>query len=401
MKRLEKKLGLLASLYVAQFLPVAFFMQTMPVFLRQQGVSLEAIGLLSLISLPWTLKVIWAPIVDRYGWTKWGHYRSWILAMQSFLVASLIFCASLSIQTDFQLLMIGMFIAISCAATQDIATDALAIELLQPQERGLGNSIQTAGGYLGGILGGGGLLVLLDYWGWRGTLLTMALGAFLLLIPVLFYRENLASYRSEKKINWMVFLKFFRAPGIGLWIIILLLYMMGVTISSTMFRPLLVDLGLSMAQIGVMNGIVAYSAGLVGAFVGGFLMKFLGRKNALIIFGILMMTANAAFILPALGFSDLPVLYSVSIWHQFAYSMACIPMFTVMMDNSRLGTAGFDYTLQISIVFVGSLTVGSLSGFIAKEIGYQGAFALSAAITLVSVIVVAIVFDRANLSKLS
>ncbi|NJM69716.1 MAG: MFS transporter [Scytonema sp. RU_4_4] len=388
-----KKLGLLASLYVVQFLPVAFFMQTLPVFLRQQGVSLEAIGLTNLLSLPWTLKVLWSPFVDRYGWTRWGHYKSWILAMQSLLFVTLIFCASLNIQTHFVLLIVGMLLATSFAATQDIATDALAIGLLEESERGWGNSIQTAGGYLGGILGGGGLLVLLDYWGWTGSLLTMALSALLLLIPVLFHREKLAGYTPNQNLSWTVFVKFFRRPGMGRWILILLLYMMGVTIANTMFRPLLVDLKLSLAQIGIMNGIVAYSAGIVGAFVGGFLMKPLGRKQSLIIFGVLMAIANAAFILPTLGLTSLPVLYLVSIGFQFAYSMALIPMYTVMMDKSRLGTAGFDYTLQVSIVFVGSLIAGAMSGFIAKAIGYQGAFAFSAAIALVSVAVIVKTFD--------
>ncbi|MBP5971284.1 MFS transporter [Brasilonema sp. CT11] len=396
-----KKLGLLASLYVAQFLPVAFFMQTLPVFLRQQGVSLEAIGLFNLLSLPWTLKVFWAPIVDRYGWTRWGHYKSWILAMQSLLFLTLIFCASLNIQTHFVLLVGGILLATSFAATQDIATDALAIGLLNPSERGLGNSIQSAGGYLGGILGGGGLLLLLDYWGWRGSLLTMALGVLLLLIPIVFHREKLAGNTSDSDLSWTVFVKFFFRPGMGRWILVLLLYMMGVTIANTMFRPLLVDLKLSLRQIGIMNGIVAYSAGIVGAFVGGFLMKPLGRKKALILFGVLMAMANAAFILPAIGFTSLPVLYLVSIGFQFAYSMACIPLFTIMMDKSRLGTAGFDYTLQVSIVFVGSLIAGGISGFVAKAIGYQGVFALSAAIALVSVAVIIKTFDNLsdNLSK--
>jgi PAT family beta-lactamase induction signal transducer AmpG len=388
-----KKFGLLASLYVAQFLPVAFFMQTLPVFLRQQGVSLEAIGLINLLSLPWTLKVLWSPIVDCYGWTRWGHYKSWILAMQSLLVVTLIFCASLNIQTHFVLLMVGILLATSFAATQDIATDALAIGMLEPSERGLGNSIQTAGSYLGGILGGGGLLVLLDYWGWTGSLLTMALSVLLLLIPILFYRENLLSYKSDLDLSWKVFVKFFSRPGIGRWIVVLLLYMMGVTIANTMFRPLLVDLGLSLAQIGVMSGIVAYSAGLLGAFVGGFLIKPLGRKQSLILFGVLMAMANAAFILPTLGFTSLPVLYLVSIGFQLAYSMALIPMYTVMMDNSRQGTAGFDYTLQVSIVFIGSLIAGSMSGFIAGAIGYQGAFAISVGITLVGVAVIAKSFN--------
>lgn len=383
-----KKLGLLASLYVAQLLPVSFFMQTLPVFWRQQGVSLEAIGLLNLLSLPWTLKVIWAPIVDRYGWTRWGHYKSWILAMQSLLVITLLFIAALNIQTHFVLLMVGIVLAISCAATQDIATDALAVKLLAPSERGWGNSIQTGGAYLGGILGGGGLLVLLDYWGWTGSLLAMATIALLLLIPVIFYQEKFTSEESNQNLKLKVFFQFFQRPGMGIWTIILLLYMMGVTIANTMFRPLLVDLGLSLAEIGVMNGIVAYSAGFLGAFLGGFLIKPLGRKKALILFGLLMAIANATFILPTLGFSSLPVLYFISILFQFAYSMALIPMYTVMMDKSRLETAGFDYTLQVSIVFVGSLLVGGISGFIAKPLGYQAAFVISVAISLVSVAVI-------------
>ncbi|MEC4883512.1 MAG: MFS transporter [Scytonema sp. PMC 1070.18] len=383
-----KKLGLLASLYVAQLLPVGFFMQTLPVFLRQQGVSLEAIGLLNLLSLPWTLKVLWAPIVDRYGRTKWGHYKSWILAMQSLLVVTLILCASLNIQTHFVLLLVGIFLAISLAATQDIATDALAITLLDPSERGLGNSIQSAGGYLGGILGGGGLLVLLDYWGWSRSLLTMALGILLLLIPIVFYREKLGGRVSEQDLSWKVFLRFFSRSGMGGWILVLLVYMMGATIANTMFRPLLVDLGLSLAQIGVMTGIVSYSAGLVGAFLGGFLIKPLGRKQSLIILGVIMAIANAAFILPTLGFTSLPVLYLVSIGFQLAYSMAYIPLSTIMMDNSRPGTAGFDYTLQVSIIFVGSLIAGGVSGFIAKAMGYQGAFLFSVAIALLGVVVV-------------
>ncbi|MEC4812877.1 MAG: MFS transporter, partial [Scytonema sp. PMC 1069.18] len=381
-----KKLGLLASLYVAQLLPVGFFMQTLPVFLRQQGVSLEAIGLLNLLSLPWTLKVLWAPIVDRYGRTKWGHYKSWILAMQSLLVVTLILCASLNIQTHFVLLLVGIFLAISLAATQDIATDALAITLLDPSERGLGNSIQSAGGYLGGILGGGGLLVLLDYWGWSRSLLTMALGILLLLIPIVFYREKLGGRVSEQDLSWKVFLRFFSRSGMGGWILVLLVYMMGATIANTMFRPLLVDLGLSLAQIGVMTGIVSYSAGLVGAFLGGFLIKPLGRKQSLIILGVIMAIANAAFILPTLGFTSLPVLYLVSIGFQLAYSMAYIPLSTIMMDNSRPGTAGFDYTLQVSIIFVGSLIAGGVSGFIAKAMGYQGAFLFSVAIALLGVV---------------
>ena len=259
-----KKLGLLASLYVAQFLPVAFFRQTFPVFLRQQEVSLELIGLTTLLSLPWTLKFIWSPIVDRYSWKQSGHYKSWIVAMQSILVVALVFCAFLDIQTNWKLLLGCLLLVTFLAATQDIATDALAIGLLDRSERGIGNGIQVAANYLGAILGGGGMLILLDSWGWTRSLLMMAASVCLLLIPILFHRESLASKKKSKhKHHWMALFNFCLLPGMWRWLLVLFLYTMGTSMAFTMFFPFLVDLGMSLAEIGLMSGVFAYSAGFV------------------------------------------------------------------------------------------------------------------------------------------
>lgn len=297
---------------------------------------------------------------------------------------------------NFTLLLAGMLIAIAFAATQDIATDALAIELLKPSERGFGNSIQGASGYLGAILGGGIILILLDTWGWTKSLLVMALGVFLLIFPVLFHRENVTSPKTDYKLSFSALAGFFRQPGMLRWISILVVYMMGVTITSTMSRPLLVDLGMSMTDIGLMNGIVSFGGGFIGSILGGFLIRPLGRKRGLIVFGILMAVAIALWILPTLGFTSLPVLYLVSTSLHFTYSMACVPMFAIAMDNSRQGNAGFDYTLQVTIIFIGSLlagscsgfVAGSCSGFIAEAFGYISAFAIASLLCLLGVLLV-------------
>jgi MFS transporter, PAT family, beta-lactamase induction signal transducer AmpG len=383
------KWGLLASLYTAQFLPVAFFGQTLPVFLRQQGMSLKLIGLTSLLSLPWTLKVLWSPLIDRYGWTRWGHYKFWIVLMQGLMGIVITLCAFLSLENNLMLLLVLMFLAITFAATQDIATDALAINILQPSERGLGNSIQGAGGYLGGILGGGVILIFLDIFGWRKSLLLMALGVFLLIFPVIFYQER-TSFTREFKLSWQALGGFFRQSGIAGWIIILIVYMMGVTIASTMSRPLLVDLGMSMKDIGWMNGIASFGGGFIGSILAGFLLKYVGRKRGLIIFGVLMSIAIALWILPTLGFTTLPVLYAVAVGLHFTYSMTCVPLFAIAMDKSRQVNAGFDYTLQVTIIFIGSLLAGSLSGFIAESLGYLETFAIASGLSLLGVLLVAL-----------
>ena len=385
---------LLASLYVAQFLPVAFFGQTLPVFLRQQGVSLELIGLTSLLGLPWMLKVLWSPLIDRYGWTKWGHYKFWIVLMQSLMVAAIAVCAFLDLETNFTLLLVGMLLAIAFAATQDIATDALAIELLQPSERGFGNSIQVAGGYLGGILGGGVILILLDTLGWTRSLLAIAMTVFLLIFPVLLHHENATSPKTDSKLSFSALGGFFQQPGMVWWISILVVYMMGISIASTMSRPLLIDLKMSMKDIGIMNSIVSFGGGFVGSILGGFLIKPLGRKRSLIVFGILMAVVIAFWILPTLGFTSLPVLYLVACGLHFSYSMACIPMFAIAMDRSREGNAGFDYTLQAIVIFIGSSLAASLSGFIAEAFGYISAFAIAAILCLLGVLLVTTLDDK-------
>ncbi len=394
---MNNKFGLLASLYVAQFLPIAFFQQTFPVFLRQEGFSLETIGLTSLLSLPWTLKFIWSPIVDRYGWSKIGHYKSWILAMQGMLVLTICFCSFLDVRSNFKFLLGCLLFVTFLAATQDIASDALAVKVLSPSERGFGNSVQVGGNYLGAILGGGGILIFVDSWGINRSFWVMALTILLLSIPVLFYSEKKIFQPPENfKFNWLALFNFCFLPQMWRWLLVLLLYTMGLSMAWRMQYPMLVDLGISLSQIGLMMGLVSFSAGLVAAFIGGLVMKVIGRKKALISFEILIAIAIGAWILPSLGFANLALLYALSIAFQFAYSMALIPMYAIMMDKSRTENAGSDFTLQVSLVFVGSYLTGVSSGYIASTIDYQGVFAVACFISLITAAIVAKFFHEEN-----
>ena len=188
--RSRTKFILLGSLYTSQFLPAAFFFQALPNFLRQQGASLQVIGLLSLLTLPWILKFLWAPLVDRYGSRRWGHYKSWIVVTQCLLCLTLIACASIdSISSDAFVLFQGVFLVVTLAATQDIATDAIAVRMLLPSERGWGNGIQSAARAVGGLLGGGIMLLALDRLGWQVSVWILAGGVMLALLPLLWYHE--------------------------------------------------------------------------------------------------------------------------------------------------------------------------------------------------------------------
>jgi len=168
------KLALLTSLYVSQGLPFGFFTQALPVLMRQQGLSLPAIGMTALLALPWALKFLWAPLIDRHGSSRFGRRRSWIIPLQFMAAAAMAGVSGINPSTELPLVLAAVLVANLLAATQDIATDALAIDMLNHEERGLGNGIQVAGYRVGMIVGGSLLLVQYERLGWSMTFLTMS-----------------------------------------------------------------------------------------------------------------------------------------------------------------------------------------------------------------------------------
>jgi MFS family permease len=141
-------------------------MQALPVLLRHQGVSLAVIGLTSLLSFTWAGKLLWAPLIDLYGSNRFGYRKSWIVPLQ-ISAALLLLCTALLDPRQALLAIVCIaFLANVLAAIQDVATDALAIDVLRSAERGVGNGVQIAGYRLGMIIGGGVLLIIFDSLGW-------------------------------------------------------------------------------------------------------------------------------------------------------------------------------------------------------------------------------------------
>src|SRR6218665_1158609 len=287
-----RKLGLLTSLYLSQGLPFGFFTQALPVLLRERGLSLPAIGLTHLLALPWALKFLWAPWMDRYGSARWGRRRGYILPLQ-FLSAVLLLALALPEGAVSMTALMGAVLLVNLlAATQDVATDGLAVGLLTPPERGWGTGIQVAGYRVGVILGGGVMLLVFARFGWRPTLLS--LGALLLVatVPVALFREPAPAelprrdtgspwrwargaplppppprrdtgspwrWLGESLLHWR------HRPGVGAWFTLLVLFKAGESLATGMVRTFLVDVGLGLSQVGWMLGFLGFTTGLLGA----------------------------------------------------------------------------------------------------------------------------------------
>ncbi|MEM9864224.1 MAG: MFS transporter [Myxococcota bacterium] len=392
----RQKFLLLGCLYFSQGLPFGFFTQALPAILRSEGMSLGKIGLTSLLAIPWGLKFLWAPLVDRYGNERFGRRRSWIVPLQ-LLAAAVLFAFALRSATGptgTNALLFAVFMLNLLAATQDIATDGLAVDALKRSERGLANGLQVAGYRVGMVVGGGALLMLHDELGMAGTFFAMGTLVALATIPIGLTKEGpsegAASAKSTKL--W----SFFRRPGAATILLLIATYKFGDAFAQGMLRPFLTDLGLDLADLGRIVGTAGFIAGLLGALAGGALMERFSRKRALLIFGALQALSLVPYAaLAMMSDFDVPTLYAISAFEHFAGGMATAALFTCMMDwCGDEGESATDYTVQASVVVLTTGLAATLSGFFAQSVGYAGHFATSVVLSLTGVALAFVFFPR-------
>jgi MFS family permease len=378
---------LLAALYCAQGLPSGLIAHSLPVLMRQHGVDLAMIGLLKLLALPWMLKVLWAPWIDRIASARFGHHRGWILPMQGVVLTILVAVTLLPPEALFGSylpVLLGLLLCVNlAAATQDVATDGLAVRLLPQRWRGLGNSLQVGGYKIGMIVSGSLLLLVIEPWGWKTSIGLIAALVALMTVPVLLFPEKQRlphePGRAEPpgpQLLWRHYRGFLARPGMGAWMLVVLTFKIGDSLGSPMIKPLLVDHGWTSAALGQLT-LISSVAGIGGAFLGGLAYARLGALRSLILFGLLQALGIAAMAWLARAGADVHTVYGIALFEQIADGMSTVALFAVMMDQCRTEHEGADFTIQACAQVVLAGIVGSVSGLSAKWLGYEGHFLLA------------------------
>lgn len=385
----------LLSLYLAQSIPMSFFSTVVPVIMRQENYSLESIGYLQLIKLPWILKFLWAPMVDR-NCSSTKQYRRWILASEIFYAIVIFSIGFLNLETGFSTIILLMVIAFTASATHDIATDAFAILILKERERSLGNSMQSAGNFMGTLMGSGVLLVIYHYWGWQYLLFSLAAFVLIVLIPISLYpaREKKQLEKSRKNISPLEFIYFFRQKKIGGHLLLLFLFYSGLIGILTMVKPYLVDLGYDVKQIGFISGIFGTACGALMTIPAGIFIRKAGLNRAVWAFPAINLMVAVFFF--GLTFTGHP-LYLIYIGIGFlwtAYAMSSVFVYTLAMKIVRKGREGTDFTIQIVITHLSSLIIAVMSGKVADAITYRGLFAIEVVLGLLIFILIPFIFKN-------
>ncbi len=391
-------IALLFFLYLSQGLPFGFQATALPLFMRERGLPLSSIGYIGLLALPWMLKALWAPLVDRFYSETLGRRRSWIIPLQGLLVCLIFLASGFTAVSDLTVLYLLIFLMNLAAATQDIAVDGLAVDILADTQLGAGNAAQVMG-FKAGMIASGGLLVWLTASiGWKGLYLAMGCIALLPLLFIIMYREDGEAGETEKRHSLKELLAItvalFRKKSIIWFLLFIMTYKSGEAVMDIMFKPFLIDAGFTASQIGLWLGTWGMVASMAGSFSGGALGT---RISVYRLLGIaLVLRAIPIALQWGLTLSEPQAwqVIAVTLAEHFFGGLLTISLFAYMMSRVDKRMGATHYTIFASLEAAGKGPWSWSSGLLAENLGYSAAFGLALALTLLVMLLYPLVREK-------
>jgi len=375
--KLSTKLFWISILYFAEGLPYGFVYDVLPVYFRQHNVSLKEIGFMFLLTLPWAIKVFWAPLIDRFGQRK-----AWVSAccvlMSLVAIAVPLFDAANPTMLLWALLL-GLTVA---SATQDIAIDAYTIGLVSRGEEGIANGFRFTLYRLALMLGGGGTMFLVRPLGWTWVFIVVGL-AFLALAFVVWLTPPVQVAHQSARQWAQHFRGFLTRPGSIAIFAFIFTYRISDLVMGPMVKPFWVDRGMSTEEIGTISTIFGVVMGVLGALAGGWFTSRVGIFHALWILGIAQAASNLGYAAVAQFDLARPYLYGSSLFESFTAGLGSAAFLAFLMRICDKDQAATQYAL-LSALFGLTRFVGGWSGQTVDQIGYAAFFTLTALLGLVS-----------------
>ncbi len=377
----SRNISVLSLLGFSSGLPLVLTASTLQAWMTVDGVDLRAIGIFSLAGLPYTLKFLWSPLMDRFVPPLLGRRRGWIVITQ---VCIMLGIAGMSLNSPREALWLtGVFALIITftSASQDIVADAYRSDVLHEKERGLGAAVFVTGYRIAMLVGGAVALILSDRIGWNNTYLLMA-GLMITGIAAAFSGQepdvNTSPPKTLQEAVWGPLQDFFSRPAASVILLLIVLYKLCDAYAGTMTTPFLIrGLGFTATDVGTINKGFGLISVIVGAMVGGTLMVRLGLFRSLLIFGILQAVSNLSFILLAwMGKSYGMLIFTVA-FENLSGGMGTASFISLLMALCNQRYSATQYALLSSLSALGRTFIAPTSGYVVEGIGWVGFFLIT------------------------
>ena len=365
-------------------LPLILTSSTLQTWMWDVGVDLKTIGLFALAGLPYTLKFLWSPLMDRYRPPFMGRRRGWILITVLALMALLAMMAGSDPQAHLHRVALLAVAVAFASASVDINVDAYRTELLPGKLLGPGTSLHITGYRLGMVFAGGVALVLADRMSWRGVYLIMALGllpgaiaSFLAPEP-----EGLSAPRTLKEAVVEPFVEFLRRKGSLEVLAFILLYKLGDNLCSSLNLPFLRSLDFSKTEIGFAAKTMGMACLIGGGLLGGLLMSRWSLRRSLWVFGLLQMFSMSGHVaLAVVGRNHALLLLTIAVENSI-FAMGTVAYLALVQRCCSLKSTATQFALLTSLSAFARVLFASPSGYLAKAAGWPVFFLVCMAMAI-------------------
>ncbi len=372
----------LAGLGIASGLPNVVATDTISAWMSAIGRDVKAIGLLALLTLPYTFKFLWAPLLDRFEFLGLGRRRGWLILIQVLLAGTL---AAISIAGPdaaasplLPLAVLGVALVL-LSASLDIVTSAYMVDVLEPQERGAGAAVFVSGYRVAFVAAGAGILVLAQYAGWRAAIASSAMLMAALAATTVFASEpgRITPPQSLAEAVVQPIARFVADYRAGLVVVVafVLLFRLPDQLASRMTMPLLIQhLRFTPEQVGWLRQALGFGITIVGALGGGSIVARLGMSRSLLLFGLLQALSNAGFLLLAQVSANLWLMGTVIGVENYCNGLVSAGFVAFLMSCCDHRYSATQYALLTSLMAAAAAIAGAISGYLVGDEAHYARF---------------------------
>ncbi|CAB3918048.1 Anhydromuropeptide permease [Achromobacter mucicolens] len=372
----------------ASGLPLALTSGTLQAWATVEGVPLQEIGFLTLVGTAYTIKFLWAPLVDRFAPPLLGRRRGWMLVTQVLLAAAILAMGALSPSSALMPLALLAVLVAFLSATQDIAFDAYCTDVLRKEERGAGAAIKVMGYRLAMIVSGGLALIMADQWiGWGNTYMVMGGLMLLCALATLWAPEPEHVARPPRSLREAVaepLHEFFTRRGALSVLLLIVLYKLGDAFAGALSTTFLIrGAGFTPTEVGTVNKVLGLAATIIGALAGGSLMARWGLYRSLMAFGLLQAVSNLAYWLIAVSPKNLWLMATGVGIENLCGGLGTASFVGLLMALCRQRFSATQFALLSALSAVGrTYLAGPLTPPLVNHLGWPGFFLLTVVIAI-------------------
>lgn len=366
---------------IASGLPLALSASTLQTWFADSGASKFLIANIGLIGMPYILKFLWAPLMDRFAIGSFGRRRGWMGLTQILLIVTLVGMAWFNpALSPLSLISLG-FACAFFSASQDIAIDAYRADVLPAHECGLGAALASAGYRIGMLISGAFALIWADNYGWQSTYYLMAAIMGTVSVTTFFapaISTSVVPPKSLASATVKPFIEFFQREHAWLVILFIFLFKIGEAFTANagglINTFLLRELHLSLTQIGVMNKVVGLSSLMCGIFAGGVILLKMRIDKALLLFTLIQAVTNLGYAMLAYSQPSHASIIIVITLDHFAAGLGNTAIVAFLMQICNQRYTATQFAALSSIAVVGRVILAPVAGLLLENFSWLSFF---------------------------